>query len=45
MILFEICHALYKVFAIGTSPDQCQLLDFLSELGANLQKMVIESWL
>lgn len=38
MILFEICHALYKVFAIGTSPDQCQLLDFLSELGANLQK-------
>ncbi len=38
MILFEICQAHYKVFAIGTPPDSCQLIDFLSELGANLQK-------
>ena len=38
MILFEICHSLYKVFAIGTPPDCCQLLDFLGELGANLKK-------
>jgi phage-related protein len=38
MFLFEICHAVYKVVAIGSLPDGCQLLDFISELGANLQK-------
>ncbi|MBU1206172.1 MAG: type II toxin-antitoxin system RelE/ParE family toxin [Proteobacteria bacterium] len=38
MILVEICRGVYKIFALGDSPNRCQLLDFLDDLESNLQK-------
>jgi len=38
MVLFEIAKGGYTVCAIGRDKQHCQLLDFLSNIGQNLQK-------
>lgn len=38
MFLFPVSRVRYSVYAIGRNPDDCDLLDFLAGLEANLHK-------
>ena len=45
MFLHLISKACFTVFAAGLEETRCELLDFLDNLGSNLQKEGIACWL